>query len=163
MLVGSIIDTAEWREGKAQQFPDDVRNAHSAQRLRWLATAVDQASLRDSRLKCLWLAEHGVELDDDESDLVGEAQNRAKSELIRGFGFHDDASDEPVTPLEAFAFLDQLLKVLKNAAQPGTPAPPNGKAQAFETLDEALAWFRPGTLTTELLRHLGRMEPEFIE
>jgi len=38
-----------------------------------------------------------------------------------------------------------------------------GKADVFGTLDEACDWFRPGPLTTELLKKLGRWEPEIIE
>jgi hypothetical protein len=38
-----------------------------------------------------------------------------------------------------------------------------GKADVFSNLDEACDWFRPGPLTTELLKRLGRWEPEVIE
>jgi len=38
-----------------------------------------------------------------------------------------------------------------------------GKADVFGTLDEACDWFRPGPLTTELLKKLGRWGPEIIE
>lgn len=38
-----------------------------------------------------------------------------------------------------------------------------GKADVFGTLNEACDWFRPGPLTTELLKRLGRWEPEIIE
>lgn len=38
-----------------------------------------------------------------------------------------------------------------------------GKADVFGTLDEACEWFRPGPLTTELLKKLRRWEPEVIE
>jgi hypothetical protein len=39
----------------------------------------------------------------------------------------------------------------------------DGKAAVFETLDEALAWFRPGKLTVALLKQLGRWEPEILD
>jgi hypothetical protein len=39
----------------------------------------------------------------------------------------------------------------------------SGKADVFGTLDEACDWFRPGPLTTELLKRLGRWGPEIIE
>lgn len=38
-----------------------------------------------------------------------------------------------------------------------------GRADVFGTLNEACDWFRPGPLTTELLKKLGRWEPEIIE
>lgn len=38
-----------------------------------------------------------------------------------------------------------------------------GKADVFGSLDEACDWFRPGPLTTELLKTLGRWGPEIIE
>ena len=38
-----------------------------------------------------------------------------------------------------------------------------GKADVFGTLDEACDWFRPGSLTTELLKKLDRWQPEIIE
>lgn len=38
-----------------------------------------------------------------------------------------------------------------------------GKAAVFGSLDEASDWFRPGPLTTELLKKLGRWGPEIIE
>lgn len=37
------------------------------------------------------------------------------------------------------------------------------KADVHETLDAAVGWFKPGWLTIELLKILGRWEPEFIE
>ena len=38
-----------------------------------------------------------------------------------------------------------------------------GKADVFGTVDEACDWFRPGPLTTELLKKLGRWGPEIVE
>lgn len=38
-----------------------------------------------------------------------------------------------------------------------------GKAAVFETLDEAVAWFRPGKLTVLLLKQLGRWQPESLD
>jgi hypothetical protein len=39
----------------------------------------------------------------------------------------------------------------------------NGKAAVYEDLDSAITFFRPGRLTNELLKKLGRWDPEFIE
>ncbi len=164
VIVSAIIDTAEWREGKAQQFPNDLRNAQSADALRELATALEEIPATDSRWMCLWLAEYGLDADLVEDTLsIAQAQLTAKSELIRGYGFHLTDLVSPPTPLEARRFLDGLLQALQAAAQPEPAARATGKAQAFETLDEAIGWFRPGRLTTELLRLLGRMDPEIID
>jgi hypothetical protein len=38
-----------------------------------------------------------------------------------------------------------------------------GKAVAFPTLDEAVSWFRPGRLTTSLLKQLGRWDAEYLD
>jgi hypothetical protein len=38
-----------------------------------------------------------------------------------------------------------------------------GKAVAFPTLDAAVVWFRPGKLTTTLLRQLGRWDPDSLD
>ena len=43
------------------------------------------------------------------------------------------------------------------------PPPLKGKAGDFDTLDDAIAWFRPGPLTNELMRQLVRWQPGFIE
>ncbi len=38
-----------------------------------------------------------------------------------------------------------------------------GKAVIFPTLDEAVGWFRPGRLTTSLLKQLGRWDAEYLD
>ena len=38
----------------------------------------------------------------------------------------------------------------------------SGNAAVFDTLDEGLAWFRPGKLTTSLLKKLGRWDAEVL-
>src|SRR5204862_4707665 len=38
-----------------------------------------------------------------------------------------------------------------------------GKAAVFETLDEAVTWFRPGKLTTALLKQLGRWDADHLD
>jgi hypothetical protein len=45
------------------------------------------------------------------------------------------------------------------------PLPPqrDGKAEVLDSLDAACDWFRPGPLTTELLKKLGRWGPEIID
>lgn len=39
----------------------------------------------------------------------------------------------------------------------------DGKAEVFDSLDAACDWFRPGPLTTRLLKNLGKWGPEIIE
>jgi hypothetical protein len=45
----------------------------------------------------------------------------------------------------------------------GEGAIASGKAGVFGTLDDALAWFRPGKLTTALRKQLGRWEVQLLE
>jgi hypothetical protein len=45
----------------------------------------------------------------------------------------------------------------------GTSTEAVEKGDVFDDLDAACAWFRPGPLTTALLKQLGKWEPEFIE
>ena len=37
------------------------------------------------------------------------------------------------------------------------------KVDVFDNLDGAINWFRPGRLTVQLLKQLGRWGPEIIE
>jgi hypothetical protein len=39
----------------------------------------------------------------------------------------------------------------------------SGKVAVFDSLDDGLAWFRPGKLTTALYKQLGRWEPEVLD
>lgn len=160
-FISAVIDTAEWREGKARQFPQDTRNSWGAESLRKLASVLGDISATDQRWVSLWLAEYNLDVDDDERFIIVGRQMEVKSESLRTYGFLTGGRDP--TSLDARSFLDEILNALKEAAQPEAPARPSGKAQAFETLDEALKWFRPGPLTTNLLKMLGRMDPEFID
>ncbi len=161
-LVQSVIATAEWREGKAMRFPADHRNSQSVEALRDLASLLDEVQATDQRWRVLWLAENSLdeEVLRDELPIIAEEQNRAKSALIRNYGF---GSTQGVPSLEARSFLDSMIDALQEAERRNPPTKSNRKAQAFDTLDEAIAWFRPGYLTTELLKLLGRVDPEFIE
>ena len=162
--IVSVIDTAEWREGKAQQYPDDLRNHASAVALRNLATMLDAVPLTDARWKVLWWAEYNLrdDLDDDDCLRITERQHAEKSDLLSSYGFYGDRTAEH-PELEALSFLDNLIRALEDAAQPEEVPQPTGKAAVFDSLEAALGWFRPGRLTTELIRKLGRWDPEFIE
>jgi hypothetical protein len=164
LIIGCVIETAEWREGKAEQFPRDLRNSASAEALRRLATKLDSTGVHDARWTVLWLAERNLSdhLNDDERMAIAARQAEQKSEQIRGYGFY---ADPPIVhpDLEAQSFLDELIKTLEEVAQPNDVAPPSGKAAVFDSLESALAWFRPGRLTTELLKKLGKWGPEIIE
>jgi hypothetical protein len=52
---------------------------------------------------------------------------------------------------------------MEQAAMPDDVPLPSGKAAVFDSLQAALARFRPGKLTNELLRKLRQWDPEFIE
>jgi hypothetical protein len=163
-LIQYVIDAAEWRAGKAEQPPRDPRNFDSAEALSHLATKLDHVGVRDTRWTVLWLADYNLsdKLSDEERAAIAVRQAERKDEVLRGYRFYTDPPS--VHPdLEAHRFLDQLIKVLEQAALPPDAPPATGKAQAFASLEEALAWFRPGRLTTELLKKLGRWDPEFVE
>jgi len=131
-FIQKVIDTAEWREGKAVQFPRDARNLQS---------------LADQRWVCLWLAQ---------------PQEQALSELIRQYGYY--GSPDKLGPfLDALGFLDAAIHIAEASGDEQFDVAAAGKAAVFDSLDEALKWFRPGPLTTELLKKLGKLEPEFIE
>lgn len=162
ILVGAVIQTAEWREGKAEQFPHDARNSLSARALRGLASVLDEIPANDANWVAIWRTEYDLDVDDDEGFLIGERRNEARSAFLRGYGFGNCEID--VTQEDAAVFLKDLREVLDDAAhQNDEPVRESSKVQAFETLDEAVKSFRPGYLTTELLRLLGRMDPEFID
>jgi hypothetical protein len=48
-------------------------------------------------------------------------------------------------------------------AKHGNQSTGSSKVAVFENLDDGLAWFRPGKLTTELRKQLGRWEAEVLE
>jgi hypothetical protein len=163
-LISWVTAAAEWREGNAEKHPRDHRDLASAQALRNLATKLDVISVRDNRWTVLWWADYNLsdELSAQEKQAIALRQAERKDGLIRGYGFY---SDPPVVhpDLEAHSFLDRLINEIEAAAQPRDAAPASGRAEAFDSLENALAFFRPGKLTNELLRKLGRWGPEFID
>lgn len=163
-IIQCVIDTAEWREGRAETHPRDVRELAAAETLRRLATKLDDVSIHDTRWLVLWRADFDFsdELGDDQRTDIARRQAEQISQAIRVYGFY---TDPPVVHpnLEALSFLDLLIKTLEDAARPSDVPPPSGKVAVFDSLEGALAWFRPGRLTTELITKLGRWDPEFIE
>jgi hypothetical protein len=152
-LVMQVGDTAVWREQKAAEFPGDLRNQSSADALRKLAEQLEVLPLEASQWRALWELDMDSYADDAAGNLESFQQRR--SQFIRGHGFGVDESGNAVAFLEAF--ISELL------GDPRFDPKPTGKAAAFDSLDDAVAWFRPGGFTAELLKKLGRWEPEFIE
>jgi hypothetical protein len=163
LFIEAVIEQAEWREGKAEEHPRDIRNHDSAAALRYLASRLDQVPENDTRWICLWLAENNLsdEHPDDDTTIT-ERQLAAKSEILRAYGFYN-VRTVTKPDLEVRRFLDEMINGLERAAQPEDVTLPSGKAAVFDSLDDALGWFRPGKLTNELLKKLGRWDPEFIE
>jgi hypothetical protein len=60
-------------------------------------------------------------------------------------------------------FVTEFSSLLTACTVNGQKPERDGKAEVFDTLDAACDWFRPGRLTTELMKQLGRWEPETIE
>jgi hypothetical protein len=145
-LVVRITDQAEWREGKTIEYANDIRNHDSAEALRRLAHEL--VLLPDSHphwielFFCYRHGKNGVESAEEEQD------------LIRNYGFNNDGS-------RASFFLRDLITL--NRASGLDAQKMNGKAAVYEDLDSAITFFRPGRLTNELLKKLGRWDPEFIE
>ena len=162
-IIQAVIDHAEWHEGKALPVTaGGVRSAKSAETLRDLATGLDSIPLRDSRWACIWLEENRAPAAPGVASAIAQRQKKAKHELIRLYGLAwAGVGDEGL--LGILTFLDRLIKVLRDAAQTEATPPSGGKAESFDTLEAALAWFKPGRLTDGLMGQLGYFKPEFVE
>jgi hypothetical protein len=102
-FIEQINYQAEWREGKATEYPDDHRNLSSAERLRQLAHELDNIAPNDE----LWVRYHRVwEECSDSTSLV-----EYESEARREYGFSNDES--PVTMKDAVRFLRVHVEVLE--------------------------------------------------
>jgi hypothetical protein len=99
-FIQKVIYQAEWREGKAQQQPQDYRNTQSAEALRRLATELDQIAPTD----VLWTRYYRVwqELRD------GTTAIEEESESLRGFGYHEQVF---VNARSAVAFLRSAVEL----------------------------------------------------
>ncbi len=80
-VVDRIREAAEWRDGKAAEYPDDARNAQSAAALRGLADHVERIP-DDPRV--IWLA---AQIQDSGAGFGGDA-----TRTLSRFGFDVPAS-----------------------------------------------------------------------
>jgi hypothetical protein len=100
-LSESLSNTAEWRRGKVEQFPDDDRNLKAAVLLEELARQIEPLSgtKLDRRLVTAWKAA--------EKSGWGGNLCEEESQLLREVGFHwwGDATD----------FVEELLYRFKRA------------------------------------------------
>ena len=98
-IMMNLESSADWRQGKAEEPPDDERNAAAAHELRKLAEGV--AELEDDEYPLPQLAALHGRLGDDYGELVGEIE----SELLRQVGVYTSYDN-------AKAFLEALRKEL---------------------------------------------------
>jgi hypothetical protein len=90
MIGYNVSDTAEWRRGKAEQFPDDIRNLRAAEELESLAAQID--ALDESEVEKQITEAHDslnrINVNDDAWLEIAEAV----SEELRSIGFHNSYS-----------------------------------------------------------------------
>src|ERR1700694_2520811 len=108
-LAEYFSNQAGWRERKAEEYPDDRRNADSALRLRQLAEDVLTLPVDDERLRIVagmaWIEDAGMDWVEDGVFLAGEEAGRIASragvdDLYRRYGVPPEEAD---TLLHRFA------------------------------------------------------------
>jgi hypothetical protein len=109
LLLDRITGQAEWRDEKAKQYPDDERNAQSAESLRQLAQHLSNIPVSDP----LWLRYHRAwdQLADDDGDALHSA-NELENDELRNYGFYDFSID--VSPEDALQFLTSHVETLED-------------------------------------------------
>jgi hypothetical protein len=95
-LAAYFAEQALWRDHKAEEYPDDVRNERYADGLRALAEHVRKLPATDERLTLLAILDP-LDVDDIAPFMPGEEGGRLASQ----FRFHDPNEDMD-TFLEAF-------------------------------------------------------------
>ena len=117
LLRENLERTAEWRHGKAEEFPDDDRNLEAAVLLKELAKQLGCLSggYLDQRLTSIW----------DASLVSGYMTNLidAESQLLREVGFHwrGDATDLVKELISRFGREREVWEGLRTL--PGTVVP----------------------------------------
>ncbi|MDA8347353.1 MAG: hypothetical protein M0038_00860 [Pseudomonadota bacterium] len=103
-LVEKLEFQAEWRDQKAEEYPDDVRNRNSATALRQLAEHLDKIPRTDQ----LWIRYARVwEQDDVDTFRFVEYED----EELRPYGFHNEPAE--VTMEDAVQFLEGHVEDLE--------------------------------------------------
>ena len=99
-LADELAFSAEWREHKAEEYPDDARNSQSAKALRTAASEV--AALPDDDPRLVRLARLGENGDEDALDHYVEGRGRIIGR--HGFGRYDtQTTDELLAALVKLA------------------------------------------------------------
>ena len=148
-LVTRICDQAESCEGKAIE---DQRNVTAAETLRGLADDLMQLPSSRPEWADLALAYRNAS--------VGLGSTDDELKLIRAYAFNGGGT---ASFLLRDVIASQRACARDAIAAEGVYQHRSGKAAVFGNLESALAFFRPGRLTNELLKKLGRWDPEFID
>lgn len=109
LLLDRITGQAEWRDQKAEQYPDDERNAQAAESLRQLAQHLGNVAAGDA----LWVRYYRAwdQLADDDGDALHSA-NELEDDELRAYGFYDFCID--VSPEDARQFLSSHVEALED-------------------------------------------------
>jgi hypothetical protein len=75
---------------------------------------------------------------------------------------HAEAATGNSRVLRAAIYRAKDGRYVSEFSRRGNESDSTGKAVVFDSLDDALAWFRPGKLTTALRKQLGRWEIELL-
>jgi inactivated superfamily I helicase len=143
-LSERIRSQADLRDAEGARVQDPYnRSAMASTLLRRVAASVDELPAASQQWTRLWFVFRGEDTD----------QLSRLSNFLAKYAF-----EEMGHPF-AWLFLTQLHAILADHVETVSTA----KAAVFDEIDAALKWFREGKLTNELLRHLGRLKPEFIE
>lgn len=98
-LVFKIEGAADWRAQKAEEYPDDARNASSSRALTKLAKGLAALPDDHEKIRALWRTVFGLAADEDAA-----AQHREDLNMILSrYGFDGDEDGN------AEAFLSQIL------------------------------------------------------
>lgn len=108
-LLDRITAQAQWRDEKAREYPDDVRNSQSADSLRQLARHLGNIPVSDP----LWVRYYRAwdQLADDDGEALHSA-NELESDELRTYGFYDFGID--LCPEDAQHFLKSHVETLED-------------------------------------------------
>lgn len=127
--VNSLIAQAEWREGKAEEYPHDKRNPRAAKALRAAAEYVAALPDDDSRLRVL----DGARVPDDfliRGAELGDVLRRVGFHYTLSGGRYPQALDEPEAILDRLA--EAAVEDEASAVEDGIYRPGDDEAERLE-------------------------------
>jgi len=128
-LIEKVESSADWRAGKAEQYPDDNRNLRSSQALTKLAARLKALPKNDPRgLAYEEAVERLVEIDCD-SEMLGVIEN--ESQFIGRYGFDYPQDGDPASFLEALT--EDCQEAIKEAEE---KAAEEEREEAYEEAKE---------------------------